>query len=70
MNEYNGYNEYEGYKEYVVESSSKTKLIRGAVIALVVLYWICPDLVPGPIDDIIVTLVGMAVNKKMTSNNV
>ena len=39
--------------------------MKGMLIVLVVLYVISPiDLCPGPVDDLIVVLLGMAANKK------
>ena len=29
------------------------------IIIAIIIYWIAPDLLPGPIDDIIVTIIGM-----------
>ena len=39
--------------------------MKGMLIVLVVLYVISPiDLCPGPVDDLIVVLLGVATNKK------
>lgn len=37
------------------------------LIALVVGYVVSPDIMPGPIDDILVMLLGMAAQKKLTA---
>ena len=37
------------------------------LIALVVSYVVSPDIMPGPIDDILVMLLGMAAQKKLTA---
>ena len=41
-----------------VNSEAKAKLLRFLIVAFIVGYAICPDFIPGPIDDIIVILVG------------
>ena len=54
-------------EERRLDSESKAKLARGIIVAIIVLYWVCPDLFPGPIDDVIVTLLGVAVQKKIAA---
>ena len=41
-------------EERRLDSESKAKLARGIIVAIIVLYWVCPDLFPGPIDDTVV----------------
>lgn len=44
-------------------------LMKGLVIMVVLMYIISPiDVTPGPIDDIIVLLLGLAARKKLTVN--
>lgn len=38
---------------------AKKKLI----ILGIVIYWLFPDLFPGPIDDLIITIIGLMYNK-------
>ncbi len=43
-------------------------LMKGMLIILVILYVVSPlDLCPGPIDDIIVVLLGLAAKKRITA---
>ena len=39
-------------------------VMKGMVLLAVIGYMIAPDLIPGPIDDIIVMLCGLAAQKK------
>ena len=40
--------------------------MRGMLIVLVILYFISPlDAVPGPVDDVIVVLLGFAAQKRL-----
>ena len=45
-------------------------LMKGLVIMAVLMYIVSPiDLAPGPIDDIIVLLLGLASRKQLTDND-
>ena len=45
-------------------------LMKGLVITAVLMYIVSPiDLAPGPIDDIIVLLLGLASRKQLTDND-
>lgn len=45
-------------------------LMKGLVIMAVLMYIVSPlDAVPGPVDDIIVLLLGIASRKKLAENN-
>lgn len=45
-------------------------LMKGLVIMAVLMYIVSPlDVAPGPIDDIIVLLLGLASRKKIASND-
>ena len=48
-----------------LDDESRAKLVRGIIAAVIILYWVCPDFFPGPIDDVIVTLLGIAVQKRI-----
>ena len=49
---------------------SKNDIAKTALLILVILYVASPvDLAPGPIDDILVVLFGMAARKKIGANN-
>ena len=41
--------------------TDKTK--KKLIILGIVIYWLFPDLFPGPIDDLIVTAIGLMYNK-------
>lgn len=44
-------------------------VMKGMLIVLVIIYVISPvDFVPGPVDDLIVILLGIAGQKKLESN--
>ena len=44
--------------------------MKGIIIMAVIIYIVSPiDLAPGPIDDILVLLLGIAANKKISSND-
>lgn len=44
-------------------------VMKGMLIILVIIYVISPiDFVPGPVDDIIVILLGIACQKKIENN--
>ena len=46
------------------------KLMKLALIIAVAAYVISPsDALPGPIDDIVIMLLGIAANKKLNKNN-
>ena len=49
-----------------MRSESTAKIARFLIVAFILGYAICPDLLPGPIDDIIVMLVGVAFQKRIT----
>jgi uncharacterized membrane protein YkvA (DUF1232 family) len=43
---------------------------KGMLLVLVILYVLSPvDACPGPVDDIIVLLIGLAAQKRIGSNN-
>ena len=43
-------------------------VMKGMLLILIILYVLSPlDLCPGPVDDIIVILLGLATNKKITA---
>ena len=45
-------------------------LMKGLVIMAILMYIVSPiDLAPGPIDDIIVLLLGLASRKQLTDND-
>lgn len=45
-------------------------LMKGLVIMAVLMYIVSPiDVVPGPVDDIIVLLLGLASRKKLAENS-
>ena len=41
--------------------TDKTK--KKLIILGIVAYWLFPDIFPGPIDDLIITLIGLMYNK-------
>ncbi|MCR5105702.1 MAG: hypothetical protein K6B68_14810 [Eubacterium sp.] len=47
-------------------------LIMGMIIAFIIMYWISPiDAMPGlPIDDVIVSLLGLAATRKIGRNEI
>ncbi len=46
-------------------------IIKGMIIVLMILYVLSPaDLCPGPIDDLIVVLVGLAANKGISMGGI
>jgi len=46
------------------------KLLKLGLIIAVVAYVLSPaDAIPGPIDDIVIMLLGMAANKKLNKNS-
>ena len=49
-----------------MRSEATAKIARFLIVAFIIGYAICPDLLPGPIDDIIVILAGLAVQKRIT----
>lgn len=51
-----------------MDNEQKAKFAKGLIIAIILIYWIAPDFVPGPIDDIRVTLLGVAYQKRITVN--
>ena len=45
-------------------------LLKGMIIVLMILYVVSPvDACPGPIDDIIVVLIGLASRKKLAAED-
>ena len=45
-------------------------VVKGMIIVLMILYIVSPiDLCPGPIDDIIVMLIGIAAQKRIGTDN-
>jgi len=46
--------------------NNNTKFV---VLVLVVLYFVAPDPFPGPIDDIIVVVMGMVIRKGLPDNS-
>ena len=40
-------------------------VLKGMLFVLIVLYVISPDVLPGPIDDIIVAVGGIAIQKRL-----
>ena len=47
-----------------------SSLMKGILIAAVIAYIVSPvDIAPGPVDDLIVLLIGIAARKKLISNN-
>lgn len=56
------------YKYYIVKSGGviMSDIKRLFIIGAILLYIVSPvDLMPGPLDDIIVTLIGIAARKKI-----
>ena len=49
-----------------VRSEATAKLARFLIVAFIIGYAVCPDLLPGPIDDIIVMLAGVAFQNRIT----
>lgn len=44
-------------------------VMKGMVLMSVLMYWLSPiDATPGPIDDIIVLVLGLAARKQLVSN--
>jgi len=44
------------------------KVLKWLVLVVVILYVVSPiDFLPGPIDDIIIAVMGIAANRKMTA---
>lgn len=42
-------------------------VMKGMLVALVILYVVSPvDIMPGPIDDVLVVLLGLAAQKRVT----
>ena len=39
------------------------------ILILVALYFVSPDPVPGPIDDAIIAIMGLALRKRLTDNS-
>ena len=44
---------------------NKKNLLNVLMVALVVVYWVAPDLIPGPIDDAFVTILTMVASSKL-----
>ncbi|MGI6117097.1 MAG: hypothetical protein ACOYBC_01780 [Bilifractor sp.] len=45
------------------------KFVGGMLVVLVILYIVLPDVVPGPVDDIIVALLGVAANRRFADDD-
>ena len=45
-----------------------SRLAKAFLVAFIVAYVIMPDAVPGPADDILVTALGVLLNKKLSTN--
>ena len=43
------------------------KYMKVLIFIIVALYWVMPDIAPGPIDDLIVLIIGAIVNKKFVA---
>ena len=50
----------------VINMKANKKLVFAI---LVLVYWILPDLAPGPLDDILVPILIAALNNRLTSSN-
>ena len=51
----------------ILEDKNMKKLTGIGLIAFIIIYWLMPDLMIGPVDDIIVTLMaGCAARKRLT----
>ncbi|MBO4383183.1 MAG: hypothetical protein J5847_03725 [Clostridia bacterium] len=42
-------------------------LVKALIIGFVVLYVVAPDMIPGPADDILVAVLGLLLDKKLTN---
>ena len=48
-----------------MRSESMAKLLKFLIIAVAIGYVVCPDLLPGPVDDLIMMLLGAVVQNKI-----
>lgn len=51
----------------LVRKIDNPNLVKALIIGFVALYVIAPDLIPGPADDILAIVLGLLLDKKLTS---
>ncbi len=47
-------------------SQEKVMVARVMIMAFAVIYAVCPDLLPGPVDDIVVALLGVYAQSRIS----
>ena len=53
-------------RDQVINMKANKKLVFAIFVFI---YWIMPDLAPGPLDDILVPILIAALNNRITSSN-
>lgn len=58
------------YQNNISEEKRMNKLMKLGLFILIAAYVISPaDAIPGPLDDLVIMLLGMAANKKLNKNS-
>ena len=57
----------EGKSEYIERRPNMDDSMKTIILILVTLYCVMPDLLPGPIDDIIIIMLGFVARRRLSN---